>query len=244
MSDQGTQALGDEPNAALTPADEIASEGQEQQTSAAETEAPQETEKPKQVPWFQRRINELTREKYENQRRAEALEAQLRQQNPASQTQDTPPGMIPVTEVERVASQIAAQREFDASCDAVAQFGAEKFSDFDTARDNLTAMGLISRPFLDAVTALGTEDGAKVYRDLGTNPDLADKILRLPPARMAVEVAKLAAKPAKPAISRAPAPITPVGSGSTRNANPETMGDAEFRAWFAKESELRQRGPR
>ena len=42
-----------------------------------EKPAAEEPEKPKQTPWFQRRIDELTRERFDAQQRAERFEAEL-----------------------------------------------------------------------------------------------------------------------------------------------------------------------
>ena len=54
---------------------------------------------------------------------------------------------------------------------------------------------------------------------------------------MAVEVAKLAAKPVKvQQVSKAPAPITPIsGGGTVNNSAPSPKDDAAYQAWITKE---------
>jgi len=236
-TENATQGGGQEPETVPQPAiDEAPTTGQEQDESQT-TETPPQDDKPKETPRaIQRRFDELTRRAYENQRRAEAAEAQLRQmQQPNATAQAAPPqGYVPASEVERAAAQLVEAQSFNSACDAIADFGAEKFPDFDTALTNFRMLGGPPQPFLEALTALGKEDGARVFHDLGTNPDEAERIIRMSPARMGIELAKLAAKPAKvPAVSKAPPPITPIRAGRV-TTDAEPTDDAEWRAWFTK----------
>ncbi len=63
--------------------------GQEQQADTAEQQD-ETPEEPKRKPWFQQRIDELTREKHEARRQAEAYAAVLRQIQQTQQTQPEP----------------------------------------------------------------------------------------------------------------------------------------------------------
>ena len=78
--------------------DVIAAENAETEEVTAEESAPQE--KPKKPSRAERRINELTREKYEAQRRQEALEAELaqfrQQQTQQYQVTERPPSLADV----------------------------------------------------------------------------------------------------------------------------------------------------
>jgi hypothetical protein len=63
--------------------------------------------------------------------------------------------------------------------------------------------------------AIATGAASDVLNALGSDVDEAARITALPPVAMAVELAKLAGKLSvkeSPQVSRAPAPIAPVGS--------------------------------
>ena len=209
----------------------------------ADTAAPQtETEAPKPRPWYEKVIAERAYEAREAKRQAEAaiqyarqVQAQLQPQE--QQSAAPPPGYVPAAEVHRIAAQQVAEATFTQACNEVADHGEATFPDFGEAVQNFTLMGGPPAPLLEAITALGKEDGSRVYYELGKNPGEAQRILSLSPARMAVEIARMASKPRAVApVSRAPAPITPVNARSTgATRDPSTMSDSEYRSWFATE---------
>lgn len=74
----------------------------------------------------------------------------------------------------------------------------------------------ITYPMRDAI--LAADNGPHLAYHLGKNPDEALRISKLNPMQQVFEMGKLAAsiaKPAKVAVSKAPAPIVPLGSRST-----------------------------
>jgi len=219
--------------------DNASQTGAEQQADTQE-QTPPEPE-PKRKPWFQERIDELTRARREAERQRDAVLAQLRsnQQQPEQYNAPqnaAPPGYVPVAEVARIAEQQLAAAAFTEACNSVAAAGEAAFPDFQTAVSNFQMIGGPPEALLEAVTALGTEEGARAFYELGKNPDEAMRISRLSPARMAVEVARLAAKPMKlPPVSKAPEPIKPLTSGAARSVDPDHMTDEQFRKWIAKE---------
>jgi hypothetical protein len=213
--------------------------GQEQQADTAETQTEDAPEEPKRKPWFQQRIDELTREKHEARRQTEQLTAYLRQiqqgQQPEPQQSQAPAGYVPASEVGRIAAQQIEMARFNAACDDVADHGASVFKDFDSAVQNFQSIGGPPPALLEAVTALGKEDGARVFYDLGMNPDEAMRLARLSPARMAVEVAKMAARPAAPKpVSKVPPPITPISAARTETGGePDAKSNPDaWRKWF------------
>lgn len=223
------------------PATETAPEtGQEQQAEPAQTATEEAPEEPKRKPWFQQRIDELTREKHEARRQADQLTAYLRQiqqgQQPEPQQGQPPAGYVPVAEVGRIAAQQVEMAAFNRACDEIADHGASVFRDFDSAVQNFQSIGGPPPALLEAVTALGKEDGARVFYELGMNPDEAMRLSRLSPARMAVEVTRLAAKPAasKP-VSKVPAPITPIAAARAEaGGEPDAKSNPDaYRKWFA-----------
>lgn len=238
MADEMTSATQGAPEgeAAVTPAETTAPDtGTEQPAAQPETTA--ETpppEKPKAaVPkWAEKRFAELTRQVNEERRLREAAEAAARgAQQPAdpSQTRSTPE-----TDVEKRAAQIVAQREFDKACNTAWEAGTTKYGEnFDAALGTLRTMGVLRPEVVEA--ALATEAAPDVLHYLGSNPDEADRILSLPPTRMAVElvkVAQTAAKPTPKPASSAPAPIKPVGG--TRQVSEEPADGDDMATWMRK----------
>lgn len=198
-------------------------EHQQGSEATAEQEAEQQTEQQqeqaKKEPWFQKRIGELTREKYEAKRAADDARAEAdRLRQALAQGQQGDPQQGDQQDVETRARQIADQRvaeqRFNDSCNKVYEAGKAEFQDFDRAVSNLQMVGA-SRDFLELATT--SDAGHKLLHHLGSDLDEAARILALPPIQMARELTKLEFKlsqpAAKPPVSKAPAPIKPLGSG-------------------------------
>lgn len=247
--ESATQGVPDAGESVPQPAIDTAPDtGQEQQAEPDQQDDRQE--EPKRTPWFQRRIDELTREKHEARRQAETYAAALRQiqqptqQVPQQDAHQPPPGYVPVTEVARVAAEQLEQARFTEACNEIADHGAGQFRDFGQAVSNFQMLGGPPPALLEAVTALGKEDGARVFYELGMNPDEALRLSRLSPARMAVEVARMASKPAAPSkpVSRVPPPIAPI---SAARAEPGGEPDADrnpeaWSRWFMEQRRTRR----
>lgn len=220
-------------------------EGQEGSEAAAggeegEGEKAAKPEKKKQ-PWELRRISELTAKQREAERRAEAAEAELARlrKKPA----DTPDDDTPASpdEVRRqVREEIRAEEigrndaaNYKKRVDTWAESGVRDFGDDFHEKCNIVAMmGGADRPeFMQTLTDPDVvEDGHKVVMALADDTDEAERILALPPVKMAIALAKLSAKVAKPgtpapkALSKAPAPVTPIGG---RAAAPSRIDDPD-----------------
>ncbi len=244
-----------------TGAPQGASQGEPAPTPAPETPAPQSGTEPaadqsptpaetpeqppeKRTPWFQTRIDQLTREKHEARREAEALRQALLLRNPAPQDPAQQPTQQPQAanpaDIDRIAEAKAAElvrtQQFNAACNAAYDEGVKAFPDFRDALDTLNMVApLPSRP--DVVeAAIATGKGAQVLYELGKDPDTAAHILSLPPIPMAVELAKLASKPAAPKpVSNAPAPIKPVDGAARAEPDPDKMTTKEWMEWRAKQ---------
>jgi hypothetical protein len=220
---------------AQTPADTSTESGTEQ--TAQQTEQPQEAPKPK-TDWAQRRIDQLTREKHEERRQREALAAELAQfRQPTEQPQGQPPAAPDIDQlVERRAAQKIADQNFNDACNRVFDAGVKADPNFAANVQTLKSVGDISREFLEVITDM--DDGYKVLNHLGANPDEADRILSLPPLKQARELAKLEASLGKaappPPVSKAPAPIAPVGSRTTPAEPEEFASTEEYVAWHRK----------
>lgn len=208
---------------------------------------------------WQRRVDQLTREKYEARRlaeeaqaRAAGLERQFRQPPPA---QHQPPAYGPPGESPEAAEERAYQRykndemqaRFNQACNTLYAKGREEYGEgMDEAVRGLNAVGYGNRPeVLAAITRL--PDGHRIYRQLASNLDNAARLLAMEPmdwqlelARMSVNGAAASPTPAPPpVVTRAPEPIRPVG-GSTRAA-PKAL-DKMTTAEFIRERDSREVG--
>jgi hypothetical protein len=213
---------------AQQPAEVSTEPGAEQSTQAVEQ--PQQ-EKPKSD-WVQRRIDQLTREKHEEKRQREALEAQLRQLQP--QTEHQPGQQMTPDQIRAEAKRLIQQEKFDEACNSVFDAGKKEFSaEWDSSLRTFQMLGGAPAEFLEAVTAM--DNGHKVLHALGQDPEAAERVLSLPPLRMALELARLEAKVAQATppkqVSKAPAPITPVGGKSAPVEPAEFGSTAEYIAW-------------
>ncbi|MDW9228637.1 hypothetical protein C7S15_3234 [Burkholderia cepacia] len=214
------------PEQAHEPAETSTAPGTEQPANA--TEQPQQ-EKPKND-WVQRRIDQLTREKHEEKRQREALEARLRELQPDATTMTAQP--MTADQIRAEAARLVAQEKFDAACNKVFDAGKTEFPDWDTSLRTFQMLGGASQDFLEAVTSM--DAGHKVLHHLGQNPEEAERLLSLPPLRMALELARLETTvgQAKPApVSKAPAPISPVGGKSAPVEPEEFASTADYVAW-------------
>lgn len=191
---------------------------------------------PKKEPWFQKRIDVLTREKYEVRREADEArqEAALLREQIARQQQGEP-SQAPAGDVETLATQrarqIVAEQSFNEACNKVYATGKAEFPNFDASLANLHLVG-VGREFLELTAT--SDAGAKLIQHLGTDLDEAARIAALPPLQMARELTRLEIKlsQVKPKpVSNAPAPLSLVTGTSGGSKSPADMTDAEYAKW-------------
>jgi len=150
----------------------------------------------------------------------------------------------------------AEQRQFSTRLDEVWTKGVSAFGEenFGTVAANLQSVGFT--PMVDPQTGaimntelmqivMETDDPSKVLYELGSDPNRAQAIMAMPPAKRAVEIAKLsvapAAKPEPTPLSNAPRPVQPVEGSARPNGEPADNDDDA--TWFRKrEEQLRKRG--
>lgn len=230
-------------NTTVTTEEAQKTEGEAQSGAQAE----EGKEPAKKSPWFQRRIDQLTGEKYDLKHHNEALinqNAELikRLSTGERAEDDSAARSLSAADIDRLAmkraGEIAAQRAFDDACNKAYAAGKSEFSDFDTALQNLKMLGGAPVGLLEIATDL--KDGHKVLYHLAKNPDEAERVFALPPTKQAVELARMETQlgkaPSRP-ISNAPAPITPIGGVSKEaTGDPEKMTMDEFIKWREKRS--------
>ncbi len=167
------------------------------------------------------------------------LSAQL--QRPVGDTPSSPQ-LDPVADFNRRveeaaavrAAQIAQVTEFNRRCDEVATAGRKAYGDFDQRVAAINGTVDKTDPqqaeqfnqFLMAVVETG--EGARLIHELGGDLNETTRIMALPPVRMAIELAKMAAREPSE-VSRAPRPITPITNSSTNRSpiNPDDPDRAD-----------------
>lgn len=199
--------------------------------------------------WALKRISELTRQRHDAERKAEAstgeaaryrlLLEQMKAGGNADATDQTAQQPNIDELVEKRAAEKAQHQATSERGQSVSKVGAEQYPDFQSAVVTLDALG-ISQESVESI--LGMDDAHKVIYSLGKNPDEASRILSLPPLQQGRELERLALKAAQPApkaVSKAPAPITPIDGSTTVETDPSKMSMAEWAKWREKNSKSR-----
>ena len=202
-----------------------------------EPDQPVDQEKPtekKKTSWEIRRITELSSQRREAEKRAAEAEAELQRlraaaAKPASDTPEEPAALDTEQIRARARDEIRqeeavrlATERFNEACNKTFEQGVAAYGqDFENAAQTLSqALGddMQKRPeFLQVITDL--ENGHQVYYELSRNPEEAERLLKMPSHKMILELGRMSDKAAKPVakpISKAPAPVSPVG-GTPKN---------------------------
>lgn len=196
----------------------------------------------------QKRIDRLTRQKYEAQARAEYLEKMLNERQ-APKTESgidrsqyaSDEDYVEAIVESRLAAkeQIKAQQSYVKKVEGIIK-EAEKLGDFDP--DDFREVP-ISRIMADAIVE--SDVSAQLVKFFHDEPEEAERISQLSPARQAAAIGKIEAqlsaeKPKAVAKSAAPTPITPLGGkgGSPRGLS----DDLSMEDWLAERNkQVRQR---
>jgi len=141
------------------------------------------------------------------------------------------------------ADEIARIRAFNKACNDTYSAGKEEFDDFDRTINTFNIFSDnkgVPTSILDIITEM--PKGHAVLYNLGKDPDLIEKIVRMPPAKQALELARLEAnvnKPASRAVSSAPAPVKPIDGSGRAEPDPEKMSMEDYVKWREKTARKR-----
>lgn len=202
----------------------------------AETVA--EPEKPKRTPWYQTRIDEITKARRDAERERDELRASLALAKP-KEGEEAPAGPDAAALdklIDQRAEARVAQRDYDRRSKAWIEAGQKEFgaNEFNDKCNEVAALGAgESSAFMQLITDPEIiQDGHKVVAALAANPEEATRILALDPLRMSAALTKFAstAKPPEKKISQAPPPIKPIG-GSAKPSEPND--DQNTKDWMA-----------
>lgn len=258
------EVIGELSQGATTPAAPEAPQGEQPQnpeqapenTQADTAEQPDEEHKvPKGV---QKRIDRLTRERYQLKGELEAMRRMAAQQ-PAPQpvahaTDDAPkPEQFQsyeqyleakaewkaeqkVAEVLRKQQESTQRQSAEAERRQISQAWEQRVEAAADAYDDFEEVALapdlpVSGVMAEAIQR--AEKGADVLYYLGKNREVAAQIARLDPLSAAIRIGEIAATLARPVAKKttnAPPPISPVGARATVSKDPAKLSDAE---WYA-----------
>jgi hypothetical protein len=190
------------------------------------------------------RIGWLTKQKFAEQKRADAAEAELRTYREQQQRQNggQPPQMTQEQFdqlVEQRAAQKVAQQAHDRRFSEWDGVGVKEFGEdpFRKACETVANMASDEQRTMLAAMVPDIEGGQKAIMELADNPEEAERILALPPHRMALALAKLAAPEApkpKP-VSTLPPPIRPPQAARARGEpDPEKGSFDDYKRWSSK----------
>jgi hypothetical protein len=205
---------------------------------------------------YQSRIDELTRNWRGTQRDLDAANARIaelesvRQQSNDQQEDELPQAarrqqqsdVVPANMVDQLADQraqaIADKRQFDNDCNLTFMKGKAAYQDWEDALDTFKSLGGLDQAVVE--DALATDAPHDVLYQLGKDEEEAMRVLKLPRAKRIAEFTKMTLKQnVKPAVSKASAPIKPVG-GTTKPAFDYADDNAEDATWFANRDKDRR----
>jgi len=212
------------------------SETKEREPEPAKSEEDQ-AERVKQA--MQKRIDKLTREKYEARAEAERLKAKPVQSDPLDRSQfDTDDDFVEAEIQRRIVAKEAekaqlAQREIELEREVKRErllHDAELAGKFD--REHFAQNVRVTEMMAEAI--LDSDLGADLIVHLSANPDEAKRIAELPKARQAAEIGKLEDKLTTKAVktSGAPEPIKPISaSGNSSGGYRAGMPYEDYVKW-------------
>lgn len=221
------------------PVDESTSD----ETSTEEENVPAPTSEEEKSA-VQKRINAMTKEKYELKQKLAAAEAKLASQpvDPLTVTPETLQDLV-----HKEATRLAQETNFNNRCNSIFTEAVSKLPTFAEDINTLNSIGLVAnKDLFDSVVESDVAADILVY--LADNLEEAENLINLPVRSMYRELAKLEVKladtpiVAKKPVSKAPAPIKPVAS---RGVVTEIDVEKNPSAWIAqrnKELALKRKG--
>jgi hypothetical protein len=227
-----------------------AGDGNEPAAEAKKEKTPEQRE----IDRLRRRVDNLTRRKYELQAAVPAAGQQQQQQQQPSQADDDEPVTLTRAELQqRIAEQAQqlaptmreqqaeAERRHGVVTSLAKEWGPEKFdtlsAELDEAFGGLTDRSGMPKPATDAIFHADDPKGVIEYLTDPDNADEADRISRMAPVQAGRAIArledKLAAAKAKatPKPSNAPAPLEPARGGGVPNGMPDPSNTKAYIAW-------------
>jgi len=224
-----------------------AGEGKEPGTEAKKEKTPEQRE----IDRLRRRVDNLTRQKYELRAATPAAAAQ--QQQP-SQADDDEPVTLTRAELQRqieaqarqlapsmTEQQAEVERRHGVVTTLAKEWGPEKFdtlsAELDEAFGGLADRSGMPKPATDAIFEADNPKAVIEYLTDPDNADEADRLSKMTAIQAGRAIAKLEGKldaakvSAKPKPSNAPAPLEPARGGGVPNGMPDPSNTKAYIAW-------------
>lgn len=241
-------------NTQQTAVDDQQPENQEGQENQAKDEKPELTPAEKEARALKRRIDRLTRNKYQSEAQMQQMQAELTQlRAQLGQGGDDPqaPAAPKPADLQRQAREMVEIERINARCDDVVAKGEASYADFgEKVRElgqELPLFDQHGRPNQVLQAILDADDPAALIYHLGSNPDTAAELADMTPRQQMRHLIKIEAQigkpsdpPATPTVSKAPPPVQPNRSASGQfSKDPEKMTDEEW--WEHQKSQQSKR---
>jgi hypothetical protein len=190
------------------------------------------------------RVGQIVKQRYAEKARADALEQRLREIEQRQAQYDGSPQPAPTQEdIDRLIDQRAAEKlaiqQHNARVEEWDKAGKESFGEdkFKAACETVANMSSAEQRRMLLAIALDVEGGQRAIIEMADDPEEAERILAMPPHRMALALTKLGATPTpepKP-VSRLPPPIRPPSGGRARGQpDPEKGSWDEYKRWSSE----------
>jgi hypothetical protein len=237
--------------AAAEQTEQQAAEGQPEADGEQKPAKKEKTPEQREIERLRRRVDNLTRQKYELRA---SVPAQSQQQQQSNQQDDDEPVTLSRAELQKYVAEQAKQlapamteqqAEIERRQGVVSQlakeWGSEKFdalaSELDDAFGGLADRSGMPKPATDAIFYADNPKEVIEYLTDPDNADEAERISKMTAVQAGRAIARLEAKlnseksKAKPKPSNAPKPIEPVRGGGVPNGMPDPSNTKAYIAW-------------
>lgn len=210
-------------------------------------EKPEQDDSDKSLKRLQRRIDRVTAARYQAEAEARQLREQLQMYAQQTQGQEQEPRQIKPEEIDRIATQRAheirelesvSKRSHEIKTELVKEVGADAFGS--VLALVIEEAGPLAEPdgrWTPLGEAIADSDSpAKLLKYLSQNPDTAESLQGLSPARLGRRIEAIEREMLAPKVSKAPQPLKPVTpKGAPHGKSESEMSDAEwYRARFKR----------
>ena len=228
-----------------TPVDDAQKEEVAQPKEEGQEPVKEPSESDRALAAKQRRIDRLTRERYEERGQMNARLADLEAKLIAREqpTDPQPTQGLTQQDLKRMATEIASADRFKDRCNDLVSRGQKSMGEsFTQAVTVLNEEGALftmdNRPTSLLESILDSDTPEILIAHLGKHPDLAAELADLSPLRQAIRIGRLEAEVTNPKArepSRAPKPLQPVKPVASASDEPDINDTAKWIKWSSRQ---------
>jgi hypothetical protein len=191
----------------------------------------EDEEEHKRKTGVERRIAELTREKYEFRAREREKDLIIAQQKELIEGKPNADDEQPV-DIQKIRNEAVREAAFTIKCNAVHEKGVETIPEFLESLDKLKILKMPDY-VLDVIVDSAAPE--QVLNYLGKNLDIAEKLESLTPYKLARKLLDIESEIVKEKKqSKVSAPIKPISARSGGSKSVTEMSDEEYAKWRKK----------